>query len=500
MTQYDSQNQEIFPPVPTISEKYKSWGSLPVTSAKMFIRTEQKGKSVYKLDYSFFEEEASKVLHPVSYNDGLYLFNPETNIYQRGDSYIRGWIQDQLSHAVDEGLIPGTVPLRGMVEELTGRISRHNCIPGDSPFDTYPGIPLNNCVLTFDKGGVIRAEPYTKEMMFTRKLPVNYNPEARTEGVEKILRAWLEEDYSYLIQIPAQALYQSLPASNNIKTTYILVGEANAGKSAYLDLLELLFGWGNISHLPLQELGKRFSTFSLVGKYLNTGDDLADVELSASNSLKLLTGSKMHLVEPKHKTPYNVAISAVHIYAANKPPRLPEALDCDNAWWDRWVLLKFQNLFEKVSGWKEENFSQENLEGFLLLVLLELRQIIMRGGSLSFVQLPEDVREAWKHAANPLTDFLEDETERGRGFSLPKDELFVALDKWAEDIAESDIELERIRRRLPKTKTALSNALIQEGIDTGDVRVGKQKIKSYMGIRWKQESKYCPRITVNTHL
>lgn len=499
MPQDDNLNQPHFPSVPA-PIKNRSWDSLDVTTTGMFVQTEHKGKQIYKLDYSFFEAEASKVLHPITYNGELFLFNPETNLYQPGDTYIRGWVHEQLSDAVAGGMIPGTVPLRGMVEELTGRITRYNQVPGDNPFNLYQGIPLGNCVLVFDKGGVIRAEPYKKEMMFTRKLPVNYNPEARTDRIEKILKDWLGEDYRYLIQIPAHALYQSLPASNNIKTSYILVGEANAGKSAYLDLLELLFGWGNISHLPLQELGKRFSTYSLVGKYLNTGDDLADVELSASNSLKLLTGSKMHLVEPKHKTPYNTAISAVHIYAANKPPKLPEALDCDNAWWDRWVLLKFQNLFEKVSGWKEENFSKENQEGFLLLVLQELRGIIMRGGSLSFVQLPEDVREAWKHAANPLTDFLEEETERGRGFSLPKDELFAALDRWAEDVAESSTDLERIRRRLPKTKTALSNSLIQEGIDTGEVRVGKQKIKSYMGIRWKQESKYRPRITANTHL
>lgn len=500
MVEANYEQDLVFPAVPAQNEEYKAWDTQITSKDEMFVRIEQRGKPIDKLDYSFFEAEATKILHPVTYNGELYLFNPESNLYQSGDTYIRGWIHEQLSDAVTANRIPGTVPLRGMVEELAGRIIRYNCIPGENPFDLYPGIPLNNCVLRFDKGGAIRAEPYKKEMRFTRKLPVNYNPEARTEGVEKILRDWLEDDYHYLIQIPAQALYQSLPQSNNIKTSYILVGEANAGKSAYLDLLELLFGWGNISHLPLQELGKRFSTYSLVGKYLNTGDDLADVELSASNSLKLLTGSKMHLVEPKHKTPYNVAISAVHIYAANKPPRLPEALDCDNAWWDRWVLLKFQNLFEKVSGWKEENFTDENLEGFLLLVLRELRGIIMRGGSLSFVQLPEDVREAWKHAANPLTDFLEEETERGRGFSMPKDELFTALYRWAEDVAESNIDLERIRRRLPKTKTALSNALIQEGIDTGDVRVGKQKIKSYMGIRWKQESKYRPRITANTHL
>ena len=499
MSQDDNQSQPHFPSVPT-PIKSRSWDSLDVTTKGMFVPTEHRGKLVDKLDYSFFEAESSKILHPITYNGELFLFNPETNLYQPGDTYIRGWVHGQLSDAVTHGLIPGTVPLRGMVDELVGRITRYNCIPGDNPFDIYPGIPLNNCVLVFDKGGVVRAECYKTEMKFTRKLPVNYNPEAQTENVEKILKGWLGEDYHYLIQIPAQALYQSLPQSNNIKTSYILVGEANAGKSAYLDLLERLFGWSNISHLPLQELGKRFSTFSLVGKYLNTGDDLADVELSASNSLKLLTGSKIHLVEPKHKTPYNVAISAVHIYAANKPPKLPEALDCDNAWWDRWVLLKFQNLFEKVSGWKEENFTQENLEGFLLLVLMELREIIMRGGSLSFVQLPEDVRESWKHTANPLTEFLEEETERGRGFSLPKEELFAALDKWAEDVAESGAELDRIRRRLPKTKTALSNSLIQEGIDTGEVRVGKQKIKSYMGIRWKQESKYRPRITANGHL
>jgi len=291
---------------------------------------------------------------------------------------------------------------------------------------------------------------------------------------------------------------QSLPRMQPAKKAYMMVGEANAAKSTYLDLIKDFFGMKCCSKLSLQNLGARFSTVELVGKFVNLGDDLPDVSIGAFNTLKDLTGGRIHQVEEKHKKQYTADITAVHVYAANKPPGLSEVIDTDNAWWDRWIFLRFQNTFPKKPNWYQENITP-NLEGFLLIVLDELAAILRHGGELQHIQMIDEVMDMWKHASSPLLTFLEEEKDRVRDNYIQKDELFAALTKWVEDIPDK-LEREETAKRIPKTITGLSKSLIQLGIETTTAGSRKNKIQVYKGISWKAGSHYRPRETRDSHL
>lgn len=442
--------------------------------------------------------KAEGEVRPITHNGTLYFFNHHTGLYEENKGQIESWLQLQFENLICKGDLLTSTPLKKHINELMFQLLNVNpCPNGVYPFNQYNGIPVKNGVLVFD-GERFNLIPYTDDMLFTRKLPINYNPEADTTKIQQILYDWIEDEYLFLLQIPAQALMQSLPGYQPAKKAYILIGEANAAKSTYLDLLRDFFGMNCCSKLSLQNLGMRFATAELVGKFVNLGDDLPDVKVGAFNILKDLTGGRTHQVEEKHKKQYTSDITAVHVYAANKPPGLDEKIDTDNAWWDRWIFLRFQNTFPKKPNWYKQNITP-NIEGFLLLVLEELTQILKHDGELQYYQHIDDVMDMWKHASSPLLIFLEEETDRGRDNHIPKDELFDALIRWVDDIPDR-LEREETAKRTPKTKDALSKALIQLGVEAATSGSRKNKIPVYRGIGWKASSRYKPKQTVNAKL
>ena len=442
---------------------------------------------------------AQDYLKTITHNNTLYFFQPLTGLYEENKGSIESWFQRQFEILLDNGDLPRSMPLKKHITELIYQLRIAKVWEDEEhyPFNQYNGIPVNNGVLVFDGEG-FDLIPYTEDMLFTRKLPINYNPAADTTRIKRILQDWLEDEYPFLLQIPAQALMQSLPGYQPAKKAYILIGEANAAKSTYLDLLRDFFGVRCCSKLSLQNIGLRFAASELVGKFVNLGDDLPDVKVGAFTILKDFTGGRTHQVEEKHKKQYTADITAVHVYAANKPPGLEVNVENDNAWWDRWIFLRFQNTFPKKPNWYKLNITP-NMEGFLLLVLEELAMILKHDGELQHDQLIDDVMDMWKHASSPLLVFLEEETDRGRDNHIPKEELFAALTKWVADIPDR-LEREETEKRIPKTLTALSKSLIQLGIETTTSGSRKNKIQVYRGIGWKATSRYKPRETVNAKL
>lgn len=461
-------------------------------------REGKEGKVIFTYSPMTTHGAAEGVLQPATYNETLYYFNRQTGLYEVNNGVIEAWLQTQYTELILQNILPTSTTLKPKIAEIIFRLTNSNPMPKDAyPFNQYNGIPVNNGVLVY-KDGIFVLNPYEEEMMFTRKIPVNFNPGADTERIRQILMDWLEEDYPYLIQIPAQALYQALPGMQPMKKAYMLVGESNAAKSTYLDLLKDFFGEGQCSKVPLQNLGARFSKADLVNKFVNLGDDLPDIDIGAFNILKDITGGRTHQVELKHKDAFTADITAVHVYAANKPPGLSEKIETDNAWWDRWVFLRFKNTFPKKANWYKENIIP-NLESFLLLVLEELSCIIKNGGQLQYVQPMEDVLDMWKRDSDPLLRFIDEECERDRDQYIQKDELFAALEKWKDNISDK-LERTDIEKRLPKTKEALSRKLIQYNIQASTAGSGKNKIQVYRGIGWKKYSQFRPRETVNSKL
>ncbi len=297
------------------------------------------------------------------------------------------------------------------------------------PFNLQSGgrfglIPVRNGVVQLDFEEMrVSLLPHDPEHMWTFTLPVRYDPAADPAFVIETLDTWVggdeeEEDqkeggtkpekWRVLLQIPAQGLLQFC-MDKTYKRAYILVGEADAGKSSYITtFLPKVLGAGNVSSVSLQSIvSDRFSSGNLENKILNAFDDLSDKELGAVGPFKAFTGSTKHDVERKHQGAYPGRIFCVHAFACNQLPRVPESCMYDAAFWDRWVIIRFPYSFDVNPLFQERLIQEENLNAFFILVL-SMMMSIRRDGALPFDQSPGEVMSLWLQKADPVAQFLED--------------------------------------------------------------------------------------------
>ena len=459
---------------------------------------------------------------PVTFKHQAYLYNPDEGLYYKDTDTVKQIVRDMLHtgmEACTEGLLvsksvkdanndplkltfPMTHRWDPVLRDVDATVKASGVVEGELfPFNNYAGFPCGNCVVKFTDEGEIKTKPFRHDMRFTRKIPVNYNPEAKPELAKAVLKAWMPDKeheadrWKWLVQIPAQMIIQSFPDISPFKQAYLVLGKPNAGKSSYFDLLAMLFGAGNHSTLMLHELGNDFLIAELPGKYFNAGDDLPFVKVDAANKFKTLTGKRIFDVNPKFERPYKTQITAVQLFAANYPPEIAPALDSDEGWWVRWNIIQFEEEFPKVPDWEKKTFTQEFLESFLLLVLEEVSAIIKNGNRLLRSQSSEEVHKMWScnlKLFHNFVDFCLDKTD-DKNDTISTDEMLRVLNQWSVYVmptlaSTQGIPQTELMKQLPNTRKGIGPALAMEDIHRGQAfdEDGKHTTP-FIGVRWKPQ-------------
>lgn len=464
-------------------------------------------KTRLNIDINMFVDFVAELFHPVTFNKILYIYDDVSGIFIEDKGYLKSWIQSAISYKIAEndvelGEFSKYNTHNSTVRDIYDSLKNYNVVQ-DFPFNKFNGIPVENGVVAFDNEYNPHLEHYTPKHMFNHKLAVSYNPNASTDAINAILKSWYNE-YEYLIQIVAQALWQKLPGHTPLKTAYMLIGSADAGKSTYLShlLVERIFGKDNVSDVSLDELDERFALAEIADKYLNVCDDMNHISCKGFKKFKKISGSKTHKVERKYQEPYNAEITAVHVFSTNRPPEVDDETNSDDAFWSRWAVLYFYGRFPRMSKWVNDNLNKENVEGFFLMAIQYLKSFFKAEGKLPKKQELDEVVDLWKYNASPIHEFLEMETERDISGSIGKEELFSAIIEWGEEKIKGLTLKEQadFRTRLPNTITALSYKLKCEEIEIRRIGPKNKREWKYAGIKWKRESRFNPIKTVDGHL
>lgn len=145
----------------------------------------------------------------------------------------------------------------------------------------------------------------------------------------------------HLKELIMQVIGYILSNSMAAKALFILVGVANSGKSLFGSLLEALLGKENCSHVPLQDIPKRFQVAELCGKKLNLCMDLSHVPIKDTGLVKLLTGGDMVPAEIKYQNPFSFKNEAKLLFGCNTLPRI-QSSENTRAFINRLVLIPFR--------------------------------------------------------------------------------------------------------------------------------------------------------------
>jgi primase-polymerase (primpol)-like protein/phage/plasmid-associated DNA primase len=366
-----------------------------------------------------------------------------------------------------------------------------------NPVTEYPfnkesaAVPVKNGIILLDFENKTKTLiPHSSEYKFNYIIPTDYREHADPKPIDDILQQYSPDQVKELYQLAAQGVLQML-GYGPFKKAYLLQGPPDAGKSSYRELLLRTFGARNICDVSLEMLNpkeNKFALSSLEGKIFNIHDDMAYFSMKDTGTIKNLTGSYHHEIEKKGKPRYEADIRAVHCFACNKPPKYDGEIKKDIAFWERWVYIYFPNRFEKVLTFYDDNFTSENLSGFLNRVLdyvLEMGYDKKLVCNYSYT----DVRNKWAKCADPVYRFVsENMTRAERPMYYKKEDFLELIKEWAKDQGEGEDE------EVPSTVTMLSQTIdicsIDKDAQVIDEKTGMDTRVYGIPYTWKEESVY----------
>jgi len=290
-------------------------------------------------------------------------------------------------------------------------------------------ICLANGILSLD---TLEFNEHSPTKYFWSKVPVNYDPKATCPKIDKFFSEIVNEsDVQTLYEAIAYCLYPGYP----LHKAFMFVGFGENGKTVFLEVAKATLGEENCSGLTLQQLdNSRFATSALIGKLANICADIPSKGLTKTGTFKALTGNDLIGGEFKFGKHHVFKNVAKLLFSANK---IPETKDDTAAFFRRWIIIVFPNVFSAFSKPKadthllEKLTTPEELSGLLNKAVQALKQLLQRG-KFHGDKPTAEWREDYIRKSDPVAAFFMDclEEINDRDIFISKAELYEAFVKY----------------------------------------------------------------------
>ena len=287
------------------------------------------------------------------------------------------------------------------------------------------------------------------------QLPTDFDPSANPTKIE----AWLT-DCLYGDKEQETLFYEAvgytLLQTTEMQKMFFLLGRTQTGKSTAAHILKGLIGEENISAIelaPLDDEDNRFSRANLTDKIANFSCDISPKYLTGDGNIKKIVSGDPISGEFKFRSAFTFQSTCTMWAMANA---LPPSGDKSDAWYERFVILRFDKQFLATGENKPDRnlkhtlTEPSELSGLLNVALICGKELLSRGHFTESAKNAEAV-ENYKFLNDHVLKFL---TETG---DLPYGDVdfYAAYKWWCED------------EGLPKplSKTRLADATQKHGIN-----------------------------------
>ena len=234
----------------------------------------------------------------------------------------------------------GDILNQHFVKEAYAHLQRANTIKREEINRYTNSIPTKNGLFNILNREI---KPFESEQVFTYKLNIEYNPEAKCPNwLEFVKEIVAEDDKKLLQEICGYCLLPSMP----FHKMFWFYGTGRNGKGVVTRTLESILGKDNVSNLNLSEFteGRRFSLQKLYGKFLNVSSEpkLSKYGLQTT-VLKMATGQDTIDAELKGKNERLKFVNHAKLIVLGN--HFPKVEDNSLGWWDRVVVLNFPYSF-----------------------------------------------------------------------------------------------------------------------------------------------------------
>jgi len=310
---------------------------------------------------------------------------------------------------------------------------------------------LRNGLLSLDDLMEGREDPlhsWTPRWFSTIRLEYDYDPEARCPLWLNFLGEVLEGDEQRIRLLQMWFGYCLVPMTEQHKFL-LAVGEGANGKSVVFEVLSELLGQANVSHVPLECFGDRFSLEATVGKLANIVSEIGELDKVAEGRLKEFVAADRMNLQRKYRESVNVKPTARLMLATNTLPRFA---DRSQGLWRRMILLPFNYSVpperqNKLLAWY---ICKDELAGVFVWALDGLMSLLREG---AFVE-PDVCKAAlneYRIDCDPPGQFLKENYEASPLGAIGTRELYNHYSSWCEENGYRPLNSRNFGKALKKT-------------------------------------------------
>lgn len=411
---------------------------------------------------------------PVFFNGSTFLFNKFADYIRNTDHIIK--ISGKL-HIYREGIyISDTAAIFKVMRSYIPAIRKNqkaevmDCL-NDNAEEKQPA----DARYVAFKNGIYDVvtdtmQDFSPNIVMTNKIPWDYNSAAFSELADHTLNRLACDDpaiRSLLEECIGYCFYRS----NAYKSSFMLTGDKDNGKSTFLDLVKAVLGEDNISALDAKELGDRFTTSMMFGKLANIGDDISDDFMQGSQVSifkKIVTGNRIK-AERKGQDPFEFNPYIKLLFSANDIPRMK---DKTGAVLRRLVIIPFNAHFtsdlpDYDPEIKKKLLQSECMEYLIKLGIEGLKRITENKG-FTRSEATEQAAHEYDLMNDPIKAFFS-ERDEGYLFRETVTDVYAAYKVYCN---ESGIN--------PETKIMFGKSVADMfGVETYPTRVGGQQVRRY---------------------
>jgi len=254
-------------------------------------------------------------------------------------------------------------------------------------------------------------DDHSPDYVLQNKISWNYDPEAYSEICDHTLNKIACQDpeiRKLLEEVIGYVMYRR----NELRKSFILIGDKANGKSTFLDMIKTMLGDENTTALDLKELSDKFKTAEAVSKLAIIGDDIGD-EFIPNPSIfkKLVSGDRIN-VERKGKDPFDFNNYSKLLFSANNIPRIK---DKSGAVIDRLIIVPFRATFSPDDPDYDPDIkyklrSRESMEYMIRIGIEGLKRVLERKRFTVSESVQAELKE-YEENNNPLLLFLDEDPQ-----------------------------------------------------------------------------------------
>lgn len=271
----------------------------------------------------------------------------------------------------------------------------------------------------------------TKSELNTIFIPWNYNedPNLYSPRIDQFMKEISNGDIikmRFLYEIAGYCLLKK----NLFEKFFLFRGEGGTGKSTYTNLLQMMVGKMNTSHVSLPDFDKDYYLSTTVNKLLNIDDDVVDGKvLQYTGRFKSFVSGEVIATRQIYRDVINFEPYSTLVFSCN---RLPQIMDKTSGLYRRMVLIELNHKVLKPDPMFMQKITERDMEYFIFKAVEAVSQAL-EVGHMVITQGEDQLIEQFRRRQSAFFEFVYEYDLRLKDIILkPCMTLYKQFSEWCD--------------------------------------------------------------------